>query len=175
MEFNTHYDIASICGNGHVICKAITFEHHKNADFCKDCGEKAITECPKCDFAIQGAPHPTPAVRYRAQLHQQAAEDAFDTVCYRAPSYCRNCGEAYPWTATKIEAAINMFLEFGGLDKAQMATIKQDVTNVSKDIPGTELSAMKIKKIWDSTPVAIAREIIMEFSSRTAAKILKGE
>jgi hypothetical protein len=88
------------------------------------------------------------------------------------PSYCLNCGKPYPWTENKIVAAIQIFAEFGDLDEDEKKTIEQDINNIAKDIPQAELSAMRIKRIWEKySPVAY--NVIMEFASKTAAEILK--
>jgi len=90
------------------------------------------------------------------------------------PSHCRNCGSPYPWTESKIITAIRIFAEFGNLDDEEKKTIEQDINNIAKDIPQAELSAMRIKRIWDKCSNA-GYEIVMEFASRTAAKVLQGQ
>lgn len=89
------------------------------------------------------------------------------------PSYCSNCGNPYPWTEKKIMTAIQILAEFGNLDEEEKKTINQDVENIAKDVPETELSARRIKRIWERGK-SVGYEAIMEFASRTAAKILKG-
>lgn len=165
---NTIQDIAVICTNGHVINPALKMKPEGgDVEFCKDCGEKTIRKCPHCNTDIGGG--------ILVQNVQRGKRPSYSLVKqYHAPSYCEKCGEAYPWTESKIKAAIDIFLEFGDLDGKQKETIEEDITNLAKNAPETELSAMRIKRIWDSTPVAIARESIMEFCSRTAAKVLNG-
>jgi hypothetical protein len=90
------------------------------------------------------------------------------------PFYCRNCGEPYTWTKNRILTAIQILTEYGNLDEKEKKTIEQDVNNIARDIPQTELSAMRIKRIWTKCSRA-GYEIIMEFASRTAAKILQGK
>ena len=88
------------------------------------------------------------------------------------PSYCPNCGKPYPWTQKKIKTAIQIFAEFGDLNEEEKKTIEQDVENIAKDVPEAELSARRIKRIWERGK-SIGYEVIMEFASRTAAQILK--
>jgi len=88
------------------------------------------------------------------------------------PSYCPNCGKPFSWTQKRIQTAIQIFAEFGDLKDKEKETIEQDVENIAKDVPEAELSAMRIKRIWKKYG-PIAYEAIMEFASRTAAKILK--
>lgn len=81
------YDTMQVCLNGHVINDS----HHKypqrNKEFCTKCGQKTITQCPKCSDPIPGkmqdtgvfAPGSTPS----------------------APEFCQHCGERFPWTQEK--------------------------------------------------------------------------
>jgi len=89
-----------------------------------------------------------------------------------APAYCLSCGKPYPWTESKILTAIQIFAEFGKLDEEEKKTIKQDINNIAKDIPQSELSAMRIKRMWEKYG-KIAYAVIMDFVSKTAAEILK--
>jgi hypothetical protein len=96
-------------------------------------------------------------------------------ILWKVPEFlpiCRNCGKPYPWTESKIVTAIQIFTEFGNLDEEEKKTIEQDINNIAKDIPQAELSAMRIKQIWQKYG-KVAYEVIMEFASRTAAKVLK--
>ena len=68
--------------------------------------------------------------------------------------------------------AIQIFAEFGDLSEEEKETIEQDIANVAKDIPQAELSAMRIKRIWEKYE-RIAYNVIMEFASKTAAEVLK--
>ncbi len=86
---------------------------------------------------------------------------------------CRKCGKAYPWTSNKIITAIQIFAEFGNLDDVEKETIEQDIKNIAEDAPQAELSAMRIKRLWEKYS-PIARDIIMELSSKTIAELLKG-
>ena len=88
------------------------------------------------------------------------------------PAYCHKCGKPFPWTENKIQTAIQIFAEFGGLDNEEKKTIENDIRNISRDIPQGELAAMRIKKIWQKYG-KIAYNVIMEFVSKTAAEILK--
>ena len=160
-----YYDVQQVCFNGHIINDTIKFRPEANKEYCTLCGEKTITQCPKCSTNIRGA------MLIVKQRNRRPSPCESLTV---APAYCLNCGKPYPWTENKIVAAIQMFAEFGNLDEEEKETIEQDIKNIAEDIPQTELSAMRIKRIWEKCSRA-GYEIIMEFASRTAAKILKDQ
>jgi hypothetical protein len=156
------YDVSQVCLNGHITNDAIHLHSESNEEYCARCGEKTITQCPECSANIRGAK--------LIQLPRKRPQ-----VCKyltAAPAYCLNCGKPYPWTESKIVTAIQIFAEFGDLSEEEKGTIEQDITNVAKDIPQAELSAMRIKRIWEKYG-KIAYNVIMEFASKTAAEVLK--
>jgi hypothetical protein len=164
-----NYDIQQICENGHQITGCFNTMPEKRKIFCETCGASTINTCPHCNSEIQG--------------HQIKSSDDWLDVrsdhhrivivnTAKVPSYCSSCGKPYPWTESKIATAIQILTEFGNLDEKEKETITQDINNIAKDTPQAELSANRIKRIWKKCSMA-GYEIIMEFASRTAAKILK--
>jgi hypothetical protein len=153
-----HYDNAQICLNGHVINESCEEYPERNRDFCPSCGEKTVTKCPSCNTSIPG----------NYYLHGFSGA----VLPYTLPAYCCKCGKPYPWTESRIQTAIQIFAEFGDLDENEKKTIEGDIKNVAKDNPKAELSAMRIKKLWQKYG-RIAYNVIMEFASKTAAEILK--
>ena len=129
--------------------------------FCRKCGANTIIACPNCDEKIQGD-------RFERRGSRLELVESPDV-----PSYCPNCGQPFPWTKKKIQTAIQIFSEFGDLNAEEKKTIEQDVENIAKDVPEAELSARRIKRIWERGK-SVGYEVIMEFASRTAANILKG-
>lgn len=156
------YDVQQVCENGHKITGCYHIISARRQKFCDRCGEKTITACPNCDKEIQGD-------RLK-ELEDGSWEQDMRVF---VPSYCRYCGKPYPWTPKKIATAIQIFAEFGNLDEEEKKTIEQDIENIAKDVPEAELSARKIKRIWDKGS-RVGYEVIMEFASRTAANVLKG-
>lgn len=154
------YDVLQVCENGHKTTGRYSTRHGERQKFCDKCGAKTITACAKCHQDIQG--DQTKEIGVVRITNERAA----------IPLYCTNCGEPYPWTQKKITAAIQNLVEFGELSEAEKKTIEQDVENIAKDAPEAELSARRIKRIWERGK-NVGYEIIMEFASRTAAKILK--
>jgi len=163
------YDVQQVCENGHQITDCYNINQEKREGFCQECGAPTLTACPGCGVGIQGA---------QIEVNQSYADARFGRhklirrLSANVPSYCRNCGKPYPWTQRRIATAIQILTEFGDLNEAEKKTIEQDVENISKDVPEAELSAGRIKRIWERSK-SVGYEAIMEFASRTAAKILK--
>ena len=156
MRDESYYDVALICMNGHVVNASTKTSPSHNTPFCEDCGAQTISSCLKCEEDIRG--------KYHVPLVIGGG--------YDLPSYCHNCGQPYPWTESKIQTAIDIFVEFGGLDDVALEQTKKDLNNIAKDVPQTELSAMRIKRIW-ANGTKLAYNVIMEFASKTAAEMLK--
>jgi len=152
-----YYDIQQVCENGHQITATYKDSPEKHQEYCDKCGAKTLTECPHCNTNIRGYHH-VPGV--------------LSLFPVAVPSYCNNCGKPYPWTENKILTAIQLFAEFGKLDEEEKKTIEEDINNISRNVPQAELSAMRIKAIWQKYG-KIAYNVIMEFASKTAAEILK--
>jgi len=166
-----NYDVQQVCENGHQITGCCTIHPEQLKKFCQECGAATISKCPSCSEGIQGDP-----IEVR-QSWADAGRGGSKMVSGRpadVPAYCSNCGEPYPWTKNKIVTAIQMFAEFGDLDEEEERTIEQDINNVTKDIPQTKLSAMRLKRICEKCG-KVAYDVIMELASKTAAEVLKSK
>ena len=150
------YNTQQVCESGHQITPGIEVYPEKMETFCQKCGDPTLTACPSCETPIRGFP-------------RQVRRDTLESIV-TVPSYCHECGQPYPWTKKEI---VQTFIEFGNLEEEEKATIEQDVENIAKDGAEAELSAHRIKRIWEKGK-AICYEPIMDFASRTAAHILKG-
>jgi hypothetical protein len=164
-----NYDIQQVCENGHQITDCYNIRPEKQKKFCQECGAATIIACPSCGEEIQGAQI---EIRQSWADARRGHSKKFSGLPVGVPSYCGKCGKPYPWTENKIVAAIQIFAEFGNLDEEEKKTIKQDINNIAKDIPQSELSAMRIKRMWEKYG-KIAYAVIMDFASKTAAEILK--
>jgi hypothetical protein len=158
-----NYDVQQVCENGHQITGCYNYAPEDRKEFCTQCGAKTTITCPKCKEKIQGDK------LGQVRMYGDEVEPIENSV---VPLYCLACGEPYPWTKNKIINAIQILIEFGDLEDKEKETIEQDVENIAKDVPEAELSALRIKRIWKRGK-AVGYEAIMEFASRTAAKILK--
>ncbi len=156
-----NYDVQQVCENGHQITGCYSIRVLERQEFCEKCGAPTTIACPNCNKEIQGD-----------RIDRGWTREVYPVESADVPSYCTNCGKPYPWTESKIVTAIELLTEFGNLDEKEKETIEQDIKNIARDIPQAELSAMRIKRIWEKCSRA-GYEIIMEFASRTAAKVLK--
>jgi hypothetical protein len=66
---------------------------------------------------------------------------------YNKPSYCYNCGKAYPWTERSLEAAAELADEIDGLTDEEIQKLKSSLPDLVKDGPKTTVAETRFKKI----------------------------
>ena len=133
------YDTAQICLNGHCINSYYADSPENNQDFCTKCGKPTITSCKKCNTPIRGD------LRLSGYLSE-----------FVIPSFCHKCGEPYPWTLSRIEAATEMAKELDGLTEEERATLAQTLDDLVREGPKTSLAATRFKKLVSKAGSAAA-------------------
>ena len=154
----TGYDTAQICPNGHVTNDRVLENPDGNRDYCERCGEKNLTECPKCNQQIRGT--------YRNVF---MSLDRFPL-----PAHCGGCGNPYPWTERKIAAAIELAaLELSEEDAEEF---NNSVNEIARDTPQAQVGATRIKGLLHKAAPAAAqviRNLVVDVASETAKKIIR--
>lgn len=160
-----HYDYAQICLNGHLINPQIETSPEYNKNYCTECGSKTITKCEKCGCRIKGDYIGDNFMEYNENM-------------YGVPNFCQDCGEPFPWTKSRVEAAIELSNESDELSIDEKEIFKNNIQNILTDNPKTEVSATRIKKILKkvgkNTYDALYK-LFVEIASETAKKTLLGE
>jgi hypothetical protein len=151
------YDIAQICNNGHPITSILSMSPGDAKNFCPTCGAKTITTCAKCEQPIRGS----------------STEVA--TFGYTVPKSCENCGEPYPWTAAKLQAADQLAGLLEELDEKEKRELRESIQELSSDTPKTPVAAAKIKQMLgrlskDAYQVAV--RVIADVATEAAKKQL---
>lgn len=129
---DSYYDTAQICMNGHVVNTMAATSPQSNQNHCADCGAQTIMTCPSCNAQIRGYYHVPEVIGF------------FD---YHKPSYCHNCGEAFPWTASSLEAARELADELDNLTKDEKEQLKNSFPDLVKDTPKTTVAETRFKKL----------------------------
>lgn len=155
------YRIAQVCPNGHVATSSADQSPELREKFCSKCGEATITACPSCDAPIRGY-YNVPGVISLGRT-------------YSPPAFCHDCGNAFPWTERKIASAIELVEVGSDLSQAEVAQLKTDITELTKDTPKTQVASMRFKKVMAQVGGSVAsgvRDIIVDVLSETAKKSL---
>lgn len=150
------YDVAQICGNGHVANSFTKQSPQFNQTFCQTCGAATMTTCPGCQAPIRGG--------YGGDWRQ----------C-EAPKFCINCGEPFPWTSLRIRAANDLAKELESIDDQDRSVLEESIGELIKETPSTQAAALKFKKVMAKVGTSTAymfRDILTDVLSETAKKIL---
>ena len=94
---------------------------------------------------------------------------------YVLPRFCINCGEPYPWTGSKLQAAKDLALELNVLDDQDRAVLEKSINDMVKDTPTSHMAAIRFKKIMlkvGQNAALMFREILINVLSETAKKTL---
>ena len=156
-----NYDVAQICRNGHLINPCYTRLPEHNQKFCDKCGEETITKCDHCGHEIRGYYY-VPSV---ASLPGR-----------RVRSFCHNCGNPYPWTIKRQNAAQKWLKELDGISKKDRKILKETLPDIINTTPRTEFAIKRVEELLKklaNSPIARAiRQFIIDFGTEQVKKLL---
>jgi hypothetical protein len=158
------YDVAQICLNGHVITDSARRSPQFTQKFCDKCGDSTIMECQNCKTPIRG------------DYHVDGILDLTGSAPV-APSFCHECGKAYPWTERKLEAAWELADELDELSNEEKEKLKQNLNELIRDTPKTEVAATRVKKILTKIgkeSFSAMKSILLELATEAVKKTLFG-
>jgi hypothetical protein len=159
------YDVAQICLNGHVVNDSSHSRPALNQTFCKKCGAKTINTCTNCNSPIRGYYH----VEGVIDLTGRGMD---------APSFCVECGNAYPWTEEKIKAAKELALEVEGLSDEEKNMLSNSIDDLITETPRTKLAVMRLKKFATKAGEAsweVFKEALKDIISESVRKLIWGQ
>ena len=151
------YDVAQICQNGHVANSSSKNLPEFNQKFCERCGSATITNCPDCNSPIRGS--------YWGSM----------SGGYDVPSFCINCGQPFPWTKSKLQAAHELAEEIDNISDEDRIVLQKSIDELVKDTPSTPVAVTRFKKIMvkvGQTTAGMFREILVDVLSEAAKKAL---
>jgi hypothetical protein len=154
------FDLQQTCLNGHVITGYAATQLYRREDFCGLCGAKTIIQCPSCDASLRGFP-----------LSWAVADKSSPAA------FCYNCGKAYPWTESRLEAAAALIQEDNALsleDKTQLTSSLQEIV---AETPKTVLAVTRLKKILPKAGAAFSealQKIVVDIAVESAKKAIWG-
>lgn len=152
------YDIAQVCENGHVINDHHKMRPQKSLKFCQHCGVATITGCPSCNQGIRGG----------------AVYDEYNLGTLRVPpAFCHNCGEPYPWTAKRLNAARELTAEIEELSEEERGLLTMSLDDLVRETPRTSLAVVRFKKLAAKAGKTAAeglKSILVDVLSETVKK-----
>ena len=156
---DAYYEVAQVCLNGHVITGHYNSSPEFRKPYCNKCGSATIHKCPNCEENIQGDYIVFGVPPISSKKH--------------APVYCSNCGQPFPWTESRLQAARELAEEMEDLYKNE--ELVESLPDLISDNPRTTVAATKWKKALSQVGRYTAeafREILVDIVSESAKKIL---
>ena len=89
-------------------------------------------DCASCNTPIRGYYHVPGVIGF------------YD---YQKPSYCHNCGTAFPWTVSSLEAAREFADELDVLTQEEKEQLKNSFPDLVKNTPKTTVAETRFKKL----------------------------
>jgi hypothetical protein len=154
------YDTALICMNGHVINSMAQRQPVHNTAYCNRCGAAVVSKCLSCDTGIRGEFYSGGII-----------------FGYHAPAYCHTCGNAFPWTSERLQAARQLALEAEGLSPEERAQLEGTLDDLIRETPRTPLAVQRFKRLVAKSGAAAAttlREVLVDVVSETVKKSIWG-
>jgi hypothetical protein len=155
------HDVAQVCLNGHGVNDSTNASPEFSRPYCEQCGAQTITNCPSCNTPIPGEYHVPGVVAIGFRYH--------------APAFCGQCGQPYPWTQAKLEAAREYAKDLEGLSDAEREQLTKSLDDLVVDVPMTKVSAGRFKRLALKAGGGAAetlRELLVDVMSEAAKKIL---
>ncbi len=159
---DSYYDTAQICLNGHATNSLAASNPQSNQNFCSQCGAKTITACPSCNTAIRGYYH-VPGV--------------IGIFGYNKPAYCFQCGCAFPWTVTSLDAAAELVDDLDTLNADEKRQLKDSFPDLVRDTPKTPVAEGRFKHLTKKAgaeAIGGIRTILIDLVSEAVKKSIFG-
>lgn len=152
-----YYKNATICLNGHVVSSYSS----NYSQFCARCGKETISKCSNCNTSIRGSYKAPRTTKFR----------------YSPPSYCRSCGNAFPWTETLLNNAVELISLDDDLSDEVKEIIKHALPDLIVETPSTPLATTKYKKFIPEAAKYVQdglRSLLVDVVSETVKKSIFG-
>lgn len=159
---DSYYDTAQMCINGHVVNSMAISVPQSNKKHCASCGAPTIKSCASCNSAIRGYYH-IPGV--------------IGGFHFYPPSYCDNCGTAFPWTISSLEAARELADELEELTDEEKEQLKNSFPDLVKNTPKTVVAETRFKKLMKKAGAEAydgMKSVLIDIVSETAKKSIFG-
>jgi hypothetical protein len=156
-EERPEYDVAEICQNGHVTNESTKAYPAFSKTFCDICGSRTTTACDCCCQSIRG--------RMRGSLSASAIS---------APPFCQYCGTAFPWTASKLEAARELVDELG-LNIPEKSLLNESIDDLVRDTPKAQAAAVRFSRLTERAKPVVKegfKTLLVEVVSESVKKLM---
>lgn len=154
------YQTAQICKNGHVITSNVRYSDFLS-DFCPDCGAETISACLHCKIPIRGEYEISGVVNFSSS--------------YEPPAYCYHCGNAFPWTESKLNSISELLDMQDQLTEDEKKSFISCLPIIFTETSQSEVTALKLRSLFNKLPSEIGslvKNIIINVLSESVKKVL---
>ena len=158
----SHFDLAQICLNGHVVNSMARDYPASNSPYCAKCGEPTMTACPTCKTEMRGFFH---------------VPGTLGLSRYSPPAFCYQCGKPFPWTESGLAAARELVDTFDTLSPDDKSSLQDALPELVKDTPRTKVAEAKYRAITKKVGKDAydgLRSIVVDIASEAVKKSLFG-
>lgn len=155
-----HYATAEVCLNGHPTTDNVQRSYERRSKHCGKCGAKTISVCQNCHADIRGDYVVHGVIVIGSE--------------YTPPSYCHECGTAFPWTAEAISAA-SQIVDDSDLSEDDSEALKTAIEELTKDTPKTPAAALRYRKLAAKAGSVFGEglnKIIVSVATEAAKKLI---
>ncbi|MBL8759991.1 MAG: DUF2321 domain-containing protein [Phycisphaerae bacterium] len=163
-EVGVGYYEGLVCENAHKVARRTFGNHAEGTEYCDQCGAKAHCQCPSCRKMIRGGEVP-------ATIDNRRNASADDKT-WPLPWYCYACGQAYPWTQRKIDAAQQLVDELEELTTFEREGLKTSIPDLMSQTPNSDLAAIRWRQAIGKVS-AISQQILVKLLADIAAESIK--
>lgn len=155
------FDVGIACLNGHAVNGSSTRRPQFNAKFCDECGAPCVDACYACSTKLRG--------RYWG--------GAIVTRAWAPAAFCFACGEPYPWTAARLDAARALALEADLLSVEEQQSLVATFDDLIRDTPRTPVAATRFKRLMTKAGTGTAsgmKDILVEVVAEATKRSIWG-
>ena len=149
--------IAQVCGNGHVISPQIDNYPGASEKYCSTCGTETISACQSCKAPLRG----------RSRYHNMGD-------LWTRPTFCVECGVAFPWTTNAISAARELAVA-ENVAEMDRTVLPEIIENLLRDTAQTPVAATRLKNLLAKvSPVAGEgfKQILISVVTESAKRLI---
>lgn len=97
---------------------------------------------------------------------------------YHAPAYCHECGQPYPWTVGKLEAAAQLIDLVAEIDEEDKEKLKASLPDIANHTPNSDVAVKRWQTVAKKTGGVIYDAVIKigtDVASEYAKKVFSGQ
>ena len=149
---------ARLCENGHLVSAEVGREQLDLSEFCSECGEATISRCTNSEC--------------RTRIEGLAKDNWAGERFFEVPSYCRQCGQAYPWYRKRKEAFQELLAMNDEETAIPLADCFDSLVNENPDTPVAIERLRRWMKAAEPTVKSLLTDILKSIAVEKAKRVL---